>query len=142
MKRKISENFAWSLVIFGAFVEIFWVSGLKYSQSILEYCLTALGVLTSFICMLLAVKRLEVSIAYAVFVGIGTAGVVVSEILVFAEAVSLVKIILIAVLLLGVIGLKLVSKEQGEKSDEDLAKELSKNLGIDELEEILVEEKK
>lgn len=141
MKRKISENFAWFSVLFGGFVEIFWVSGLKYSQSILEYCLTAIGVLISFICMLLAVKRLEVSIAYAVFVGIGTAGVVLSEMLVFAESVSLIKIILIGILLLGVIGLKLVSKEQGEKSDEDLAQELSKNLGIDELEEILGEKK-
>ena len=141
MKKKISANFAWFLVIFGGFVEIFWVSGLKYSQSILEYCLTATGVLISFICILLAVKRLEVSIAYAVFVGIGTAGVVLSEMLVFAESVSLIKIILIGILLLGVIGLKLVSKEQGEKSDEDLANELSKNLGIDELQEILGEKK-
>ncbi|WP_297193504.1 multidrug efflux SMR transporter [uncultured Campylobacter sp.] len=141
MKKKISANFAWFSVLFGGFVEIFWVSGLKYSQSILEYCLTAIGVLISFICMLLAVKRLEVSIAYAVFVGIGTAGVVLSEMLVFAESVSLIKIILIGILLLGVIGLKLVSKEQGEKSDEDLAQELSKNLGIDELEEILGEKK-
>nr|WP_286005705.1 multidrug efflux SMR transporter [Campylobacter avium] len=141
MKKKISANFAWFSVLFGGFVEIFWVSGLKYSQSILEYCLTAIGVLISFICMLLAVKRLEVSIAYAVFVGIGTAGVVLSEMLVFAESVSLIKIILIGILLLGVIGLKLVSKEQGEKSDEDLAKELSKNLGIDDLEEILGEKK-
>ncbi|WP_273404522.1 DMT family transporter [Campylobacter avium] len=141
MKKKISANFAWFSVLFGGFVEIFWVSGLKYSQSILEYCLTAIGVLISFICMLLAVKRLEVSIAYAVFVGIGTAGVVLSEMLVFAESVSLIKIILIGILLLGVIGLKLVSKEQGEKSDEDLANELSKNLGIDELEEILGEKK-
>lgn len=141
MKKKISANFAWFSVLFGGFVEIFWVSGLKYSQSILEYCLTATGVLISFICMLLAVKRLEVSIAYAVFVGIGTAGVVLSEMLVFAESVSLIKIILIGILLLGVIGLKLVSKEQGEKSDEDLANELSKNLGIDELEEILGEKK-
>lgn len=141
MKKKISANFAWFSVLFGGFVEIFWVSGLKYSQSILEYCLTAIGVLISFICMLLAVKRLEVSIAYAVFVGIGTAGVVLSEMLVFAESVSLIKIILIGILLLGVIGLKLVSKEQGEKSDEDLAKELSKNLGIDELEDILGEKK-
>ena len=141
MKKKISTNFAWFLVIFGAIVEIFWVSGLKYSQSILEYCLTALGVLISFTCMLLAVKRIEVSIAYAVFVGMGTAGVVASEMLVFAEPVSFLKIMLIAILLVSVVGLKFASMKD-EKNDKDLAKELSKNLGIDELEDILGEEKK
>ncbi|TQR29056.1 QacE family quaternary ammonium compound efflux SMR transporter [Campylobacter sp. MIT 99-7217] len=124
-------NLAWALVIFGGIVECFWVSGLKYANSFALYIFTGLGILISFCCMLYAMKRIEVSVAYAVFVGIGTAGVVLSEIFFFHEPFSLLKVILIAVLLFGVIGLKFTSKEY----DDDFVKEVSKDLGLDELEQ-------
>ncbi len=76
-------NFAWGLVVLGGIVECFWVSGLKHADSPLLYALTALGIAFSFSAMIVACKVLEVSIAYSVFVGIGTAGVVASEILIF-----------------------------------------------------------
>lgn len=101
----------WALVIIGGIVEIFWVSGLKHANSILTYLLTALGILISFYCMIKACKMIEVSVAYAVFVGIGTAGVVISEMLIFGSEVNLIRVGLIFLLLVGVIGLKLTSKE-------------------------------
>lgn len=58
-----------------------------------------------------ACEKLEVSIAYSVFVGIGTVGVVLNEIFLFDIEVSVTKIVLIAILLLSIIGLKLISKE-------------------------------
>lgn len=104
-------NFAWFLVILGGVVECFWVSGLKYSVEFWHYVLTAIGVCISFTCFLKACERLEVSIAYSVFVGIGTVGVVLNEMFVFNEPASNLKLTLIAILLLSIIGLKLVSKE-------------------------------
>lgn len=120
---------AWILIIFGGIVEIFWVSGLKYSTSLMGYVLTAFGVLVSFSCMILAVKRIEVSIAYAVFVGIGAVGVVLVEILVFGARTNMLQLALIGLLLLGIIGLKLVSKENDAK-DCKAIDEISENLGI------------
>ena len=113
----------WLLVILGGIVEIFWVSGLKYANSFWLYCLTFLGILISFCLMILATKNLEVSVAYAVFVGIGSAGIVIAEMLVFGESIDFVRIILIGTLLFGVIGLKLTSKSE-QKITQDISAEL------------------
>ena len=116
----------WLLVILGGVVEIFWVSGLKYANSFWLYCLTFLGILISFCLMILATKKLEVSVAYAVFVGIGSAGIVIAEMLVFGESIDFVRIILIGTLLFGVIGLKLTSKSE-QKITQDISAELGLN---------------
>lgn len=125
-------NLAWGLVVLGGIVECFWVSGLKHADSTLLYALTALGIIFSFSAMILACKVLEVSIAYSVFVGIGTAGVVAGEIFIFGEPFSAIKVSLIALLLFAVIALKFVSqKEDGKAQDEALVENLSSDLGID-----------
>lgn len=54
----------------------------------------------------------------AVFTGLGTAGTVLSEILLFKEQADPVKIVLIGVLLIGVIGLKLVTQDTPETKEE------------------------
>ena len=129
-KKGLSANLAWALVLCGGVIECFWVSGLKYADNFLLYTLTALGIATSFCLMIIACKKIEVSVAYAVFVGLGTAGVVLSELFIFDEPFSLAKIALIVLLLASVIALKFASKEQ----DKELVSELSENLGLDELE--------
>lgn len=125
----MKQNLGWILIILGGICEIFWVSGLKYADSTLLYALTALGVLFSFCCMIIACKSVEVSVAYAVFVGIGAGGVVVAEIVYFKEPASVEKVALIVLLIIGVIGLKLVSKD----GDESVADSISHELGLDEV---------
>lgn len=125
-------NFAWGLVVLGGIIECFWVSGLKHADSPLLYTLTALGIIFSFSAMIIACKVLEVSIAYSVFVGIGAAGVVAGEILVFGEAFSALKVALIAVLLCAVITLKFISqKADGALHDEALVEIFASDLQID-----------
>ena len=125
-------NIAWGLVVLGGIVECFWVSGLKHADSTLLYALTVLGIVFSFSAMILACKVLEVSIAYSVFVGIGTAGVVAGEIFIFGEPFSALKVSLIALLLFAVIALKFVSqREDGKAQDEALVENLSNDLGVD-----------
>lgn len=136
---KLTPNLAWGLVIFGGIVECFWASGLKYSDNLFAFTLTGIGIFISFISMILAVKVLEIGIAYSVFVGIGTAGITLAEILVFGEPFSPLKILFIATLLIGVIGLKLSSSEKEEAQEEKLVSNFSHDLGLD---EILKEEQK
>lgn len=62
--------------------------------------------------MIAACRSLDVGTVYAVFVGLGTAGTVLAEIILFDPAVQTEKMLFIGVLLLGVIGLKLLSKEE------------------------------
>lgn len=132
---KLTPNLAWGLVIFGGIIECFWASGLKYSDNLFAFTLTGIGIFISFISMILAVKVLEIGIAYSVFVGIGTAGITLAEIFVFGEPFSPLKILFIATLLIGVVGLKLSSSEKEEAQEEKLVSNFSHDLGLDEIKE-------
>ncbi|WP_066388863.1 DMT family transporter [Helicobacter himalayensis] len=132
---KLTPNLAWGLVLFGGIIECFWASGLKYADNFFFYTLTGIGILISFFAMIVAVRVLEVGIAYSVFVGIGTAGITIAEILIFGEEFSLLKVLFILLLLIGVVGLKLSSKE-AQSQEEKLAGDISQNLGLDEMVEV------
>lgn len=105
-------NKTWLSVIVAALFEVGWVIGLKHANSALEWVLTAIAIIVSFYLMIAASRSLPVGTVYAVFVGLGTAGTVIADILLFGAPVQAGKLILIGVLLLGVIGLKLMSKEK------------------------------
>ena len=120
----------WFCVRLGGILEIFWVSGLKDSTSLLAYIITGILVFCSFSLMIIATKKIEVSIAYAVFVGIGAAGVALSEIVVFGASTSPLQLTFIVLLILSVIGLKLASKEN-DKQELKVIQEFSHDLGID-----------
>lgn len=131
MKIEISKNMAWIALFLGSMIEWIWVSGLKYADTFAFYALTAVTIIASFCLMLIAIKKIEVSVAYSIFVGLGTAGVVLSEILVFKQPFDVLKIIFISTLLLGVIGLKFVSKE--DNNEQEIANNLSHELGLDKI---------
>ncbi len=120
----------WFCIILGGILEIFWVSGLKYSTSLLAYIITGILVFCSFTLAIIATKKIEVSIAYAVFTGIGAAGVALSEIVVFGASTSPLQLTFIALLILSVIGLKLANKENG-KQELKITQEFSQNSSID-----------
>ncbi|RNB83090.1 QacE family quaternary ammonium compound efflux SMR transporter [Brevibacillus nitrificans] len=109
----MSKN--WMLVIVAAVFEVGWVAGLKHADSVLAWGLTAVAILVSFGVLVYSGKRLPTSTVYAVFVGLGTAGTVISEMVVFGEPFSWAKIGLIALLLVGIIGLKLVTHEHDDQ---------------------------
>jgi quaternary ammonium compound-resistance protein SugE len=68
------------------------------------FCAFALG---SFALLTLALKKLEVGPAYAVWTGIGAAGTVVYGMLFLDETVATIKIVAVALILAGVVGLNL-----------------------------------
>ena len=107
-------NKEWMKVFIAAFFEVFWVIGLKHADDIWAWIGTAIAIAVSFYLMIMAGEKLPVGTVYAVFVGLGTAGTVVSDILFFGQDFNIAKIGLIALLLLGVVGLKLVTKEPEE----------------------------
>ncbi|AWB46295.1 QacE family quaternary ammonium compound efflux SMR transporter [Paenibacillus sp. CAA11] len=107
-------NRNWLYVFIGGLIEIVWVSGLKHADVWWEWVLTAAAIATSFWLIIEASKRLPVGTVYAVFTGLGTAGTVVAEMLFFGEPFRWSKTLLIALLLGGVVGLKLMT-DQSEK---------------------------
>ncbi|MFE8694744.1 DMT family transporter [Cytobacillus sp. FJAT-53684] len=108
----------WIKVFIAAFFEVFWVVGLKHADDVWTWIGTIISIIVSFYLMIMAGKKLPVGTVYAVFVGMGTAGTVLSEIIFFHEPLKISKIILVAILLIGVVGLKLVTKDEQSEGGE------------------------
>ncbi|TYR79253.1 QacE family quaternary ammonium compound efflux SMR transporter [Priestia megaterium] len=106
---------SWIKVVIAAFFEVFWVIGLKHADDPLSWIGTIISIGISFYLMIMTGKELPVGTVYAVFVGLGTAGTVLAEMVLFDVPFNAVKIVLILILLIGVIGLKLVTKESKSK---------------------------
>ncbi len=104
-------NMNWVKVVIAAFFEVFWVIGLKHADGFWTWTGTVIAIVISFYLMIMAGKKLPVGTVYAVFVGLGTAGTVFSDIVFFDEPLKVAKVLLILVLLGGVVGLKLVTKD-------------------------------
>ena len=111
-------NRDWMFVLGAGFFEILWVIGLKHSGNWVSWIGTVIAIYISTDLLIRSTKRLPVSTVYAVFTGIGTMGTVLAEILIFEEPFSWIKLFLILLLLSGVFGLKMVTKEGSDEKGE------------------------
>lgn len=107
--RHMSKN--WFLVYFAVIFEVSWVTGLKHANSTLAWIMTILSILISFYLLIYATKRLPISTVYAVFTGLGATGTVIIELLFFSHEINWVKVGLCAILIAGVVGLKMVTDD-------------------------------
>lgn len=104
----------WFKLVIAAGFEVVWVVGLKYASDVWTWLGTVIAIIISFYTLIAAGKHLPVGTVYAVFVGLGTAGTVILDIVLFQEPVHPMKLLFIALLLAGVIGLKLVTPDDGD----------------------------
>jgi paired small multidrug resistance pump len=112
-------NKHWMMVFIAAFFEVFWVIGLKHADDVWDWLGTGISIAISFYVMLRASRALPVGTVYAVFVGLGSVGTVLADILFFGDIFKIEKMLLILILLIGIIGLKIVTGEkvlEGEES--------------------------
>lgn len=110
-------NRQWFYVLLASMFEVYWVAGLKHSETILEWTITIIVIVITFVLLPFSARKLPIGTVYAVFAGLGTAGTVIVEIVVYGEPFNLLKILLIGTLLVGVIGLKKVSDEPSESKE-------------------------
>jgi len=103
-------NKHWLMVLVASMLEVVWVSGLKHASTWYEWLGTVIIIAICFTVFMRASKALPLGTVYAVFTGLGTAGAVIAEMLFFGEPFNLVKILLIALLVAGVVGLKSITK--------------------------------
>jgi len=102
----------WIYLVIAGFFEVGWAMGLKYSQGftkILPSILTVIGMVASFYFLSLSLKSLPLGNAYAIWTGIGTVGTVVLGIILFKEPINAMRMICIVFIVLGIVGLKLIS---------------------------------
>ena len=102
---------AWFLLITAGLLEIVWAIALKYSVGFTRLWPSVIGLvaaLVSFVMLTMALKSLPVGTAYAVWVGIGTLGVAVTGMIALGEGTSPIRLSLLALILIGVAGLKII----------------------------------
>ena len=103
----------WFYLVIAGIYEIGWAVGLKYSHGFtkpIPSMLTVIGIIASFYYLSLSLKSLPIGTAYAIWTGIGTIGTVFLGIVLFKEPISIVRILCILSIVIGIIGLKIISK--------------------------------
>lgn len=102
---------SWLLLTGAGLLEIVWAIALKQAGGFTRFWPSVIGIVSaivSFVMLSLALKQLPVGTAYAVWVGIGALGVALAGIVALGESASPMRLGLLALILIGVIGLKLV----------------------------------
>lgn len=105
-------NMAWVMLGIAGIFEVVWATCMKYSDGFtnLGWSLLAFaGMAVSFFLLARATKTLPLGTAYAVWTGIGALGSVIVGIILFKEPVTAGRLIFAALLLIGIIGLKITS---------------------------------
>jgi quaternary ammonium compound-resistance protein SugE len=103
---------AWILLIIAGLFEIGWAIGLKYTDGFTRPLPTA-GTMAAMVISVwllgIAMKTLPVGTAYSVWVGVGAAGTVILGIILFKEPANALRLASIALVIAGIVGLKVAT---------------------------------
>jgi len=103
---------AWFYLFIAGLCEIGWAIGLKYTDGftrLVPSVLTIIGMIVSFVFLAQALRQIPLGTSYAIWTGIGAVGTAILGIFLFAEPASLPRIACIALIVAGIVGLKLTS---------------------------------
>ncbi|ARP98920.1 quaternary ammonium compound efflux SMR transporter SugE [Pseudorhodoplanes sinuspersici] len=103
---------AWTYLFIAGLLEIGWAIGLKYTEGFSKLWPsigTVLAMVLSIAFLGLALKSLPVGTAYAIWTGIGAVGTVLLGIVLFAEPATALRLGCVALIVTGIVGLKLVT---------------------------------
>ena len=102
----------WIVLFAAGLFEVVWAVSLKFTEGftkLLPSVITVVGTICSFVLLAIAMKKLPLSISYAIRTGIGTLGTVLVGIFYFHETFSIAHVICLAMILFGIIGLRFLS---------------------------------
>lgn len=114
MSVTLTPNLAWILLLFAGLLEIVWSVSMKASHGFTKHHYTAITLVAawlSFWLLGLALRQLPVGTAYAVWTGIGAVGAAVLGIVIFGESLTFARVGCIALIVCGILGLKVLSAE-------------------------------
>jgi len=102
---------AWVILAVAGIFEVGWAVGLKYTHGFTRLWPTvgtAAALVASMALLGLAVRTLPLGTAYAVWTGIGTVGTVILGVALFHEPLTASRVGFVALIVIGIAGLKLV----------------------------------
>jgi quaternary ammonium compound-resistance protein SugE len=105
---------AWVTLFVAGLFEVGWAIGLKYTEGFTRLwptVLTVLSMILSLGLLGLALKTLPVGTAYAIWTGVGTVGTAILGMILFGESIAALRLACIALIVAGILGLKLVTVE-------------------------------
>ena len=102
----------WAILVVAGLFEVGWAIGLKYTEGFTRLWPTVgtvLAMLISLGLLGIAMKSLPVGTAYAVWVGVGAVGTAILGIVLFEEQANPARLLSLALILAGIVGLKLAT---------------------------------
>ena len=103
---------AWVVLFVAGLLEVGWAVGLKYTEGFTRVWPTVgtvVALVASMALLGVALRSLPLGTAYAVWTGIGTVGTAVLGIVLFREPATAMRMLCIAMIVAGIVGLKLAS---------------------------------
>ena len=102
----------WLILFVAGLFEVAWAIGLKYTDGFTKLwpsVATVAAMVASVVLLGIAMKTLPVGTAYAVWVGIGAVGTAILGIVLLGDAANVGRIASLALIVVGVVGLKLAT---------------------------------
>ncbi|CAD6547966.1 Guanidinium exporter [Paraburkholderia kirstenboschensis] len=103
---------SWILLFIAGLLEVAWAAGLKSSDGFTRLWPSVFTIVTavgSFVLLAMAMRQLPLGTAYAVWTGIGAVGAFIFGIVMMGEALTLPRVASAALIVVGLVGLKLSS---------------------------------
>jgi quaternary ammonium compound-resistance protein SugE len=100
----------WFILVLAGLLEVVWAVGLKYTQGFtkaMPSTITVAAMIASVVLLGIAMKELPVGTAYGIWVGIGALGAAILGMMLFGESASPVKLASLALIVAGIVGLKI-----------------------------------
>lgn len=100
----------WTILIFAGALEVVWLVALKQSESFTRPAYGVLSIVVvwlSFALFSFAIRTVPAGTAYAVLSGVGAAGGALAGILLFGESREALRLVFIALIVTGIVGVKL-----------------------------------
>ena len=100
----------WAVLVVAGLLEIGWAVGLKYADGFTRLwpsIATVVSLVGSMGLLAVALRTLPLGTAYAVWTGIGTVGTAVLGIVLFREPATAMRLMCIALIVAGIVGLRL-----------------------------------
>src|SRR5262245_35478208 len=106
----------WWLLVLAGLLEVAWAVGLKYTDGFTRLgptVLTLVLLAASMVFLALAIRTIPIGTGYAVWTGIGAVGTAVVGIVLFDESRAAARLLFIATVLIGIVGLKATAAPPG-----------------------------
>ncbi|MEX1061065.1 MAG: multidrug efflux SMR transporter, partial [Methyloceanibacter sp.] len=112
--RRDNSSMPWILLFVAILLEVAGITSMKLSRGFAEW-IPSIAVPVFYVlsaaAVILALKRLDLSVTYAIWSGVGTALAAMIGIAYFREPLTLIKLASLALVILGVVGLSLAARQ-------------------------------